>query len=130
MPSLSNYLRSNDKDETLLDQHNRADSAQWLIDRDGVSITIIREGTPQTAQTCIVVQPGSTSRGRESNYETGQAAQFDVILIGVRGHTSDAISDFDVARGDLFTYQSTQYEVLDVINVDSGQTVANCRAIL
>lgn len=130
MPRFKNYQRSNDKDNTWLNQENRADSVQWMIDRDGVSITLLRDGVAQTAQTCIVVRPGSSSRGRESRHETGESANYDVILIGIRDHSNTSISDFDVARGDLFNYQSIQYEVIDVVKVDKGKTEANCKARL
>ena len=126
MPSLSGYLRANDHDEIWLDSLNRADNVQWMIDRDGVSITLIRDGTPQTAQNALLVPIASGARGNESRHETGESSSLDMLLIGVRGHGTE--TDFDVKRGDVFTLNTVRYEVIDVNKAITGKTEANVKA--
>lgn len=126
MPTFSGYLRSNGKVESLLDSDNQADSVAWMIDRNGVSVTLVRANVAQTAQTVLLVPPSARGAGSESRSETGETISYDVLLIGVRDH--DTVADFSVQRGDKFKHNGVWHEVLEVDMTLKGKTEASCVA--
>lgn len=126
MPTFSGYLRSNQKVESFLDTLDDANPIAFLLDRQSVSLVLVRSGIAQTAQNVVAVPPGESSRGSESRGATGESAEYDVLLIGVRDHAT--LTDFDVKRADRFLYNSTWHEVIDIDNTLAGKTEARCRA--
>lgn len=126
MPTFSGYLRSNGKVESLLDTANQADSVAWMIDRNGVSVTLVRANVAQAAQTVLLVPPSRQGAGHESRSETGETITYDVLLIGVRDH--DTLTDFNVLRGDKFKHNGVWHEVMEVDKTLKGKTEARCVA--
>jgi head-tail adaptor len=87
---------------------------------DPTTITIIRAGVSQAAQTVRLLIPGS--RGGEAASAGGEQAEADLILLGT--------SAFDVQRADRFEVSSEWYEVVYVApeQPSSGERVeAHCR---
>ena len=87
---------------------------------DPTTITIIRAGVSQSAQTVRLLIPGS--RGGERASPGGEQAEADLIVLGT--------SSFDVQRGDRFAVNSEWYEVVYVApeQPSSGERKeAHCR---
>jgi len=87
---------------------------------DPTSVTLIRGGVSQDAQTVRLLVPSSS--GREAGSAGGEQAEATLVLLGT--------SSFDVQRGDRFTVNSAWYEVLYVAPemASAGERVeAYCR---
>lgn len=106
------------------------DFSNWTIDQEydegvdfilghrGVSIVLVRNGTPIAAQTMFV---GPMNTPRETSAEQGQSAKQEYIIIGE--------ADLNIRRGDRFSYQPVNanqlnYEVTSVDKSLHGQVQA------
>ena len=95
-----------------------------LIQAKSTSITVVRNGTAQDAQTVRIEEVG---RGRSYQSEAGETGQIDVVILGYKGHPS--IDDTDIQRGDRFAHEGQGYEVVMVVPglPDSFQAYAKVR---
>lgn len=85
------------------------DAAQIIADRS-TSITIVRNGTAQDAQTVRI----EDFRNRNSpSTDAGMTGITDVLIIGYKGHPT--IDDTDIQRGDRFVISGEMYEVEIVV---------------
>ena len=107
-----------------LDIDDAVDAARIIGDKS-VSVTVVRDGTAQDAQTVRIEEAG---RGRSYQSEAGETAQADVVILGYKGHPG--IDDTDIQRGDRFAYEGQGYEVVMVIPglTDSFQAYAKARS--
>jgi len=107
------------------DADQGVDTARLIADKS-TSITVIRAGVAQTAQT--VRLEFLTGARREYQTEAGQTGQADVLVLGYKGHPS--LTDTDLQRGDRFATGGQSYEIVMVAPGfnDSLQAYARVRA--
>lgn len=110
--------------EDWLDIDDAVDTARIVSDKS-VSITVVRNGVEQDAQTVRIEEAG---RGRSYQSEAGETARADVVILGYKDHPN--INDTDIQRGDRFAYEGQGYEVVMVIPglPDSLQAYAKVRS--
>jgi hypothetical protein len=101
------------------------DTARLIADKS-TSITIVRAGTEQDAQTVRIED--IHDRPRSYMTEAGETGQAEVLVIGYKGHPS--ISDTDIQRGDRFAVAGVGYEVVAVVPglTDQLQAYAKVRS--
>jgi hypothetical protein len=106
------------------DIDDAVDAARIISDKS-VSITVVRDGAAQDAQTVRIEEAG---RGRSYQSEAGETGQIDAVILGYKGHPS--IDDTDIQRGDRFAYEGQGYEVVRVSPglPDSLQAYARVRS--
>ena len=103
---------------------SRAIMAWRRIQRVPQVITLVRNGTPLSAQTMRVELGTSVN---ESGNEGGvNSAVRSGTLFGVKGHP--AIADTDIQRGDLFNLNGTKYRVAQVNATFPGEIQADVEA--
>ena len=97
---LSDHLSSIDR---------AVDTARLIADK-ATSITVVRGGTAQTAQSVRI-----ETAGRPYTYQTeaGQTAQADALIIGYAGHPT--ITDTDLQLGDRFAVGGVGYEIVGLL---------------
>ena len=97
---LSDYLSSIDRG---------VDTARLVADKP-TSITVVRGGVAQAAQSVRI-----ETAGRPTIYQTeaGQTAQADVVIIGYAGHPT--ITDTDLQLGDRFAVGGVGYEIVGLL---------------
>lgn len=104
---------------------DRSDSIGFMIGHRGVSITLVRNGVKQTAQSALLVPAGRNTDASEVKAESGVSAIEQLLLVGQ--------SDFNVERGDKFKYPSTMtrlnYEVVRVEKTLVGMVQAYAEEI-
>lgn len=105
-------------------QSVRAVQAWRRIQRVPQSITLVRDGTPLSAQT-MRVELG-TSVNESSNAGGVNSAVRSGTLFGVQGHPM--IADTDMKRGDLFNLNGTKYRVAQVNATFPGEIQAEIEA--
>jgi hypothetical protein len=103
---------------------DRAESMWAIIQRKPDTITVIRDGVAQTAQT-VRIEITSVS-ANEPKTDSGQAARRAVTIFGIQGHAT--LGDTDLRRGDRFKYLASgnlaNYEVIAVDKVQIGKIEA------
>lgn len=102
------------------DNRNRADDAWERIQARPESIVLRRGDDLLDAQTARV-EIGRTANERDSGM--GQGSYADVVVFGVRGHTTQP--DLDIRRGDTFALNGALYRVMDVALMP-GEVQARC----
>lgn len=98
----------------------RAADALRRINEKPASIVLVRSGAAQAAQTVRV------EYDRAQSTEQGDGAKSSnrkLIVFGVRDHPT--VTNTNIQRGDRFTYQGSQFKVIDVI-VTLGEVQATC----
>ncbi|MEL7232862.1 MAG: hypothetical protein AAGK74_00120 [Chloroflexota bacterium] len=108
---------------TAIDEATRAIRAKRRIDRDPVTLTIVRNGgVNPAAQTVRFVMDGRTAPQILDGGEGVTGSRRDGILFGIRNHpTAD---DTDVQRGDLFRLDGQLYMV-EAVTYLPGEVQAN-----
>lgn len=109
----------------VISETHRASRAWMRIQRDPTSITVIRGGAAQTAQT-VRVEFSPLNMARQSQGMTANQSRRDLIVFGVRNHPDATVLDTNLKRGDRFTINSTIYVVTDVNDVVPGEIQADC----
>lgn len=124
MPSIDAWAADTFPLGDWLDIDDAVDTARLIQDKP-TSITVVRAGTEQSAQT-VRVESLNTPRSYES--EAGQTGQADALVLGYKGHPS--ITDTDLQRGDRFAVDGQGYEVVMVAPgfTDSLQAYAKVRS--
>lgn len=89
---------------------DRAYDTARLIQDKPTSITVIRAGVAQDAQT-VRIDPVE-QRPSTSSSPAGRTARQRVLVTGYKSHP--AISDTDLQHGDRFAVDSQMYDVVDV----------------
>lgn len=119
MPNFVNYLA----DTAAIDAEHRAVLAWRRINDKPTDITIKRTAGTLDAQTVrleydeSVAEPGSVA---------GQAAVRRVTVFGIRSHPTE--SDTNIRKGDRFVYESTEYQVVDIVRT-LGEVQAHAERI-
>lgn len=112
MPDIGNYLgwMGTATLEDWLQQSDRADTTAFMIGHRGVSLVLVRAGTPLAAQTALLVPSGRQTAAGEISGESGQAAKEQLLIVG--------LPTMNVQRGDRFKYPASMgrlnYEVIRV----------------
>lgn len=119
MPNLTTLIA------LTIDAADRASDTWERICEQPVSVTLIRNGTALTAQTCRI-EYDTTKDGAGVISEAGQSSQQWVIVYGVSGHPS--VTDMDIARNDLFAYDGQRFRVVSLIKVP-GEVQARAEAL-
>lgn len=101
----------------------RAIAAWSRIQRDAVSVVLVRGGVNLTAQTVRVVV--DTGRAQVSEDGMTTAATRTATLFGVRNHPT--VANTDVQRGDLLRLSDGLYKVVAVTH-RIGEVQATCEA--
>lgn len=117
MPTTTSWLtpdRAADWRDTDHATARAGDVAREIAD-DAVSLTLIRAGVEQTAQTVRLLMPKTQPRDLDS--VGGHEGRIALVVLGE--------SDFDVQRGDRFSVSSQWYEVVyvDPHPASSGERV-------
>jgi hypothetical protein len=92
-----------------IDVDRGVDTARLIADKS-TSITVIRGGVAQAAQTVRIEDMGRT---REVQTEGGQTAIADTLILGYFGHPT--ITDTDLQTGDRFAVASVGYEIVGLL---------------
>lgn len=108
MPDFTKWM----SDSTEIDICARAVGAWNRIQRNAVSVVIVRDGTALDAQ-MVRIEADSTARPIAS--DAGRTGAIRRVVYGVRGHPT--VDDTDLLRGDRFAYGGVQYEIVQVIAV-------------
>lgn len=108
MPDFNLYMR----DMTAIDAVARAVGAWNRIQRDPVSVVVVREGTALDAQT-VRIEADNIARPVAS--DAGRTGNIRRVVYGVRGHP--AVADTDLLRGDRFVTGGVLYEIVQIILV-------------
>jgi hypothetical protein len=125
MPSINAWMGNTFPLATWLasDDHG-VDTARMIADKS-TSITAVRGGVAQTAQTVRL----ETLRGKmEYTTPGGDTAVIDAVVIGYKGHPT--ITDTDLQRGDRFFVDGQMYEVVTIVpgTVDSLQAYCEVKS--
>jgi hypothetical protein len=124
MPDFNSWIGLNNKSQSWLndiENNNRAVHATHRIISDRpVLITIFRKGVALPVQTVRIelsviapdVNLGPAGRGHDARG----------YIVGYKGHPD--YPDFDVKSGDVFTHDSTKYEVRFILPETAGRTEA------
>lgn len=107
-----------------IDVDRGVDTARLIADKS-TSITVIRSGVAQSAQTVRIEDMG---RPREVMTEGGQTAIADTLILGYKGHPT--ITDTSLQTGDRFAVSGVGYEVVGLLPglTDSLQAFAKVRS--
>ena len=92
-----------------IDVDRGVDTARLIADKS-TSITIVRSGVAQAAQTVRIEDMG---RPREVQTEGGQTAIADTLILGYYGHPT--ITDTDLQTGDRFAVSGVGYEIVALL---------------
>ena len=92
-----------------IDVDRGVDTARLIADKS-TSITIVRSGVAQAAQTVRIEDMG---RPREVQTEGGQTAIADTLILGYYGHPT--ITDTDLQTGDRFAVAGVGYEIVALL---------------
>lgn len=99
---------------------DRSDSIAFMIGHRGASLTLVRAGSAQAAQSCLLVPAGRNNEASETLPQSGTAAREQLLIVGP--------PDMNIKRGDQFKYPSTlsrlNYEVVRVEKVLYGMVQA------
>ena len=108
-----------------VDDVDRSINVARLIADKSTSITIVRAGVAQAAQTVRIEE---MARPREVQTEGGQTALADVFILGYYGHPT--ITDTDLQTGDRFAVSGVGYEIVGLLvgMTDSLQAFAKVRS--
>jgi len=107
-----------------IDVDRGVDTARLIADKS-TSITVIRAGVAQTAQTVRIEDMG---RPREVQTEGGQTAIADTLILGYKGHPT--ITNTSLQTGDRFASGGVSYEIIGLLPglTDSLQAFAKVRS--
>jgi len=124
MPNIDKWAGDSFPLATWLDDVDLGVDTARLIDDKQTSITAVRNGVAQTAQT---VRIESLRSERTIQTAGGETAVIDTVVIGYKGHPT--ITDTDLQRGDRFIVSGQQYEIMLVMpgEVNSLQAFAKVR---
>lgn len=108
----------------LDDTDQGVDQARLIADKS-TSITVIRGGVAQTAQT---VRIEALRSERTVQTAGGNTAVIDTVIIGYKGHPT--ITDTDLQHGDRFAVDGQMYEIVTVTpgTVNSLQAFATVKS--
>lgn len=99
---------------------DRSDFVAFMIGHRGVSLTLVRAGTPLTAQTCLLVPAGRNNEATETGGGSGIATREQLLIVGP--------PTMDIKRKDKFKYPSSagllNYEVIRVEKAITGMIQA------
>ena len=95
---------------TWLDDHDQGRDTALLIADKSTSITVLRGGVAQAAQT-VRIEENRSQRQVVTN--AGQVYQVDAIVIGYKG--TPGVTDTDLKPGDRFAIAGTRYEVIMLV---------------
>jgi len=107
MPDISAYLSSG-----AISAGPRAVRTWRRIQHKPSSITIVRGSTTLAAQTVRL----DWKTVREVRGAAGEAAERELVILGVAGHPDETIADTNLARGDRFSHGGGIYQVKDVVS--------------
>lgn len=128
MPEFERMFQWDDDDTMTSLLGGAIHSPAFMVGHKGVPIVLTRGSTVLDAQTVVIV-PASGSRSttpETPGSSAGLGGQDYVYLVGTRGHAE--IADFNVARGDLFTYQGVKHRITYVDKTMAGKTEARAVA--
>lgn len=108
MPTIGSWFGEPALDDWRDNESLRAYETELLIKSRPTSITLVRSGVVQTAQTVRIERNAASATERRS--ETARADVMDVLIIGYLDHP--IIADTDIQRGDRFLYNGQDYEVI------------------
>lgn len=125
MPSIDAWMGDSFPLSGWLDDVDQGVDTARLIADKSTSITVIRGGVAQTAQT-VRIETLRTERTVQT--AGGNTAVIDTAVIGYKGHPT--ITDTDLQRGDRFAVSGQMYEIVTVIpgTVDSLQAYATVKS--
>jgi len=110
MPSVDAWTGNSFPLSDWLDDVDRGvDTARLIADKP-TSITVVRGGVEQAAQSVRIEGLG---RPREVQTEGGQTAIADTLIIGYKGHPT--LTDTDLQTGDRFAVGGVSYEIVAVL---------------
>jgi len=125
MPSTDAWTGNNFPLSEYVDDVDRGVGTARIIADKPTSITVVRGGVAQAAQSVRI-----ETAGRPAIYQTeaGQTAQADVVIIGYAGHPT--ITDTDLQLGDRFAVGGVGYEIVGLLPglTDSLQAYAKVRS--
>lgn len=124
MPNIDAWGGSTFALDDWRDEDDAYDAARLITDK-ATSITVVRDGVEQSAQTVRIEELG---RPRPYLTEAGETGQADILILGYKSHPS--ITDTDLQRGDRFAVDGQGYEVVMVMPglTDSLQAYAKVRS--
>jgi len=124
MPSADAWTGSSMPLSDYIDVDRGVDTARLVADKS-ISITVVRAGAAQSAQSVRIEALGSP---REIETDGGNTAQADALVIGYKGHPT--IADTDLQRGDRFAVGGVSYEIVALLVGldDSLQAYATVRS--
>lgn len=120
MPNINSWLTTS----TPISATDRAVDAWRRISQKPTSITLVRNGVAQSAQTLRVEADNMSSE--VEGLGMGQSSWRRVILFGVRSHPT--VTDTNIQRDDRFALSGTQYRVVDVNATNLGEVQATAEA--
>lgn len=108
---------------TAINETTRARLAKRRIDRDPVTLAIVRNGGANPAEQAVrIVMDGRTSPQILDSGDGVTANRRDGLLFGIRNHPTE--SDTDVQRGDLFRLNGQLY-LVEAVTFLPGEVQAN-----
>ncbi len=116
MPNLDEYLGAGGK--SVLSKTYRDEITETMLAMDGVSVQFLRGAALLTAQTVIIAHQDDSRK--EKTGDAGRTGEAQTFVIG--------LPTLDVKRGDRFTYQGTQYDIIMVWTSIPGRIKAACEA--
>jgi len=124
MPKIDSWTGNSFALSDWIDVDRGVDTARLIADKS-TSITVIRSGVAQSAQTVRIEDMG---RPREVQTEGGQTAIADTLILGYKGHPT--ITDTSLQTGDRFAVSGVGYEVVGLLPglTDSLQAFAKVRS--
>ena len=125
MPSSDAWTGNSFPLSEYVDDIDRGVGTARIIADKSTSITVVRGGVAQAAQT---VRIETAARPAVYQTEAGQTAQADVVIIGYKGHPT--LNDTSLQLGDRFAVSGASYEVVAVLPglIDSLQAYAKVRS--
>lgn len=123
MPSIDLWAGSSFPLGAWTDDVSKSQDFARLINDDSTSITIVRNGSPLSAQTVRIETFASGERTVTLN---GVTHGVGAIVFGFNGHAS--ITDTDIQPGDRFPHGSARFEVIAILADLENVIQAFCEA--
>lgn len=121
MSRVDSWLTNTSPLSPWLDHDHAVDNAIIVNDKS-VSITIIRAGSPLSAQSVRIEE----LRGnRVLQTPAGQTYQVDAVVLGYYGHAT--ITNTNIQPGDRFAYRNVRYEVVMLVPGLNDELQAYCK---
>lgn len=126
MPDYAAFYQSRGKAGNAVSAARRAADVARMIQDRPTSITLKRGATVLDGQTVLATQERSGA-AQDVRGEAGTAGIGRLMLLGVQNHAT--LDDFDVKRGDRFSYGGMSWHVAVVQQHVPGVIEAHCEGV-